>query len=368
MNELKFIPWIIATVYMLSLTGCDNNKNTNNPAGPGIAKPTYYDHVAHILNDNCVTCHKEGRIAPFALDSYESAVKWGAAIKQSTANRTMPPWNIDNSGACNTFQNARWLDEDDIATLANWVDKSNFVEGNIENAPQPNIQPGLSRVDRTLDTRVEYTPTGNSEHPDDDYRCFLVDPNISDTEFLTAYEVKPGNSSIVHHIVLFSLQTAEAENQAETLDAQDSLPGYTCFGDSGIANTDQAPFVAAWAPGIRVTKFPAGTGVKLPAGRKMILQVHYNLDAGQGADRTQMDLQLTASVNNEAFLAPIADMDMVLAPGKANASTSTQLSFGVDVLVHGMFPHMHTLGKTLVVNKLSGILNTTKTCMIDVTR
>ncbi|MFY0534399.1 hypothetical protein [Nannocystis pusilla] len=33
----------------------------------------------------------------------------------------MPPFNLDNSGGCNTYVGAPWLSEADIATLTTWA-------------------------------------------------------------------------------------------------------------------------------------------------------------------------------------------------------------------------------------------------------
>ncbi|MCY1013705.1 hypothetical protein OV079_50900 [Nannocystis pusilla] len=35
--------------------------------------------------------------------------------------RSMPPFNLDNSGGCNTYVGAPWLSEADIAALATWA-------------------------------------------------------------------------------------------------------------------------------------------------------------------------------------------------------------------------------------------------------
>ena len=35
--------------------------------------PTYTQHVAAILDANCVVCHRAGQFAPFSLDDYATA-------------------------------------------------------------------------------------------------------------------------------------------------------------------------------------------------------------------------------------------------------------------------------------------------------
>src|SRR5262249_60243232 len=88
---------------------------------PGEA-PTYYKDIAPIVNAHCASCHVDGGIAPFSLLDYDSASAVAAMMKVKTQAREMPPWNPDNSGDCNTYSNARWLDDNDIATIAAWAD------------------------------------------------------------------------------------------------------------------------------------------------------------------------------------------------------------------------------------------------------
>src|SRR5437588_13100754 len=58
---------------------------------PVRAAATYARDIAPILNASCVACHREGEVAPFALDSYAQAKRWAAQIAKVTARRTMPP-------------------------------------------------------------------------------------------------------------------------------------------------------------------------------------------------------------------------------------------------------------------------------------
>ncbi len=179
----------------------------------------------------------------------------------------------------------------------------------------------------------------------DDYRCFLVDPQLTSDAFVTAYRVDPGDARVVHHVILYAPTTAPAEEAAAALDAQDAALGYPCFGGPGVASRA----VAGWAPGTPVTRFPAETGVRLLAGRKLVMQVHYNTRVAAGADRTRVALELAADVPIEATIVPLADTSLEVPPGQAEATVTSELSLPlpVRVKVRGVFPHMHRLGRRL---------------------
>ena len=61
--------------------------------------------------------------------------------------------------------------------------------------------------------------------------------------------------------------------------------GWTCFGEAGLPNEPineigSTPFLSVWSPGHGVDDLPKGTGIELPAGTMVIMQVHYNLLVG----------------------------------------------------------------------------------------
>lgn len=325
---------------------------------PGTA-PTWWEDVAPIVYAECVSCHQEGGIAPVALIEYEDARQLSGLMASEVEARRMPPWPAGNSGTCNTFVDARWLSQDQIDTIVAWT-KAGAPEGDPANRPElPGDPPGLAEVTTTLDTMVDYTPDGDL---DDEYRCFIVDPQITEDMYLTAYEVKPGDSRVVHHVILYAFADEASEQEAQGLDNAEAGPGYTCFGGPGV---DGATFAGGWAPGTPPTVYPEGTGIPLRANRKAVMQIHYNTLNGVWSDRTKMDLTLAASVERQALITPIVDGSLALPPQQDYVETSATMTnpAPVPLLVHGMYPHMHQLGTNINV---SVVQDAGETCMIDV--
>jgi len=347
--------------------GCGQPSDSDDSSVTG---PTYHGDVAPILQQNCVSCHYTGGIAPFPLETYEQASVMAAAIKASTENRTMPPWKADNSGDCRTFADARWLSDDEIALLAEWSDNS-APQGDPANAPDDTAAdpPSLDSIDATLDMGVSYTP--NDAEPDD-YRCFLVDVGAGGQQYLTGFEVHPGDARVVHHVVLFDIADDDALAQAEALDEAEEGPGYTCFGGTGVNGN----LVLAWAPGSPATQFPAGTGLSLDATRPAVIQMHYNTSGGSFPDRTTIDLQLADSVETPASFSFLVDPDLSLDPGEEHVENTRswvvqdlvtnwwgQSELTENLSLFGGFPHLHTLGRSIKVER---IRDGEATCLIDV--
>ncbi|HEX3851082.1 MAG TPA: hypothetical protein VHW01_08955, partial [Polyangiaceae bacterium] len=147
--------------------------------------PKYYEDIAPLLNDNCVNCHRDGGIAPFALTDYDTVRAHASDIVSDTAARIMPPMPVDNSGSCNTYSNARWLSQDEIDLLNRWA-KVGTPAGDSSKAPAiPDAPPSLPTTDALLDIGVSYTPNSADGH--DDYRCFVVPAPVTELRYLAAY-------------------------------------------------------------------------------------------------------------------------------------------------------------------------------------
>ena len=53
--------------------------------------PTFSHDVAPLLYSRCVSCHRDGGVAPFPLVTYAAAAKRARLIATVTAKRYMPP-------------------------------------------------------------------------------------------------------------------------------------------------------------------------------------------------------------------------------------------------------------------------------------
>jgi len=224
--------------------------------------------------------------------------------------------------------------------------------------PKPAPTPGLTSIGATLDMGLDYTPPTTTP---DDYRCFLVDPGLATTKYITGFDVKPGDARVVHHAVVFTPSDDGAVAQVADLDAADPGPGWSCFGGAGV----NASMALAWAPGVPATHFPKGTGLELPAGRKVVLQMHYNVQQGTHPDRTRIDLELAASVNEVARIEALVDLNLSLPPKLADVASGFPTVVDQKRRVYGAFPHLHLLGKSLKLEHTSG---GTKSCALDIPR
>jgi len=159
---------------------------------------------------------------------------------------------------------------------------------------------------RRLTMPTAYTPSAPYGTGTDDYRCFLLDPELDQDAFITGLDVLPGTPEEVHHVILFRVPPSSVAS-AEAADAEEPGQGWTCFGDTGTDSgspdaLDDAPWLGAWAPGGSEQVMADDVGVPVERGSRVIMQVHYNLLAGRTPDITSAQLRLAPGTKRLAAL------------------------------------------------------------------
>jgi len=87
---------------------------------------TFSEHVAPILYENCVRCHRPGGVGPMSLLTYEEAGPWAPIIKYKTGLRdkmgAMPPYYLERDIGIQQMKDDERLTEREIAMIASWAD------------------------------------------------------------------------------------------------------------------------------------------------------------------------------------------------------------------------------------------------------
>ena len=216
-------------------------------AAPGAV--TYNKDVAPIIQARCQTCHVEGGIAPFALSTYAHARNMAVSIVEETSAKRMPPWGAHDTSECTPplpWQNDERLTEAQIATLKAW-EAGGMVEGNAADLPPAKTPTKIELASPSIELvpTSTYTPVSTK----DEFRCFVLDPNITERQYLNGSYFIPGNPKIVHHALLFSDPNRQSLKKAKVGES------YECFGGPAISSN---ALLGAWAPGGRPQEFPAG--------------------------------------------------------------------------------------------------------------
>jgi len=314
---------------------------------------TYYRDVAPILQSRCQECHRPGQVGPFSLMTYKQAVNWGHDIKDYTASGDMPPWKISEGIS---FRNDRRMTDQEVATLAAWVDDG-MPEGDPADAPAPRTYADgwkLGPPDMVLETTEDFVlgPGGR-----DLFRVFVMPTHLEEDKYVVAFEVKPGNPRVVHHTINFIDTTGqgrrmEQEAQQAEKSAADSEfdrgPGYSV--SMGVGFFPQGA-LGGWAPGQRPHQLPQGYGFRLPKGSDVVVQVHYHRNGRVEHDRLQIGLYFAEK--NDGMKpykgGVIAGRLLAIPPGVANFPVTGSTTVSQECMLHSIMPHMHLVGKKIKV-------------------
>jgi peroxiredoxin len=318
-------------------------------------KVTYHRDVLPILQARCQQCHRPGEVGPFALMTYAQAVNWASDIKEYTQDRKMPPWKPVEGPA---FHNERKLTDQEIKTLAAWVD-GGTPEGNPKEAPPPRqFVDGwqLGKPDLVLTVPEEMTigPSGK-----DLFRVYVLPTGLTEDKHVVAVEVRPGNKRVVHHSLNFFDRTGQARDlekkekeRVKKPDEKDSGPGYSVAMGLGFRSLKQGEVggLGGWAPGQLGRYLPEGTGYLLPKGSDVLLQLHYHRNGREEKDRTSIGLYFAKKPVEKPFAGAVIRGQFLFIP---SAEERYHVHGGIelqqDCTLYSVMPHMHMLGKEVKV-------------------
>jgi hypothetical protein len=305
--------------------------------------PTWSDDVACIVYSHCSTCHHEGGPGHFNLMSYADGYWWRNEMQAATQARFMPPWPPDPG--YRSMAHERVLTQDEIDIIDAWVNVG-APEGNAANAPAPPIftsNMAIANPDITAIMEDYVIPASTA----DNYRCFVLPVNNPTDRYITGLEVVPGNTEMVHHVLVFQDNSGEAAE----LDAATIEPGYESFGGIGVSG---AKLVGVWAPGSSAFFTPPGMGIKLLANTDIVIQVHYPATSNVEVDSTRINLQLAPpGFQREIALDAILDHTITITDGPLLIAPNVVDTFHAEyttpipATITAVAPHSHLLGKRM---------------------
>ncbi len=81
---------------------------------------SYSKTIAPLLAKNCVGCHQQGGIAPWAMTGYDKVKGFAPMIREVVRTQRMPPWHADP--LVGKWVGDRSLTPEEAATLVHWVE------------------------------------------------------------------------------------------------------------------------------------------------------------------------------------------------------------------------------------------------------
>lgn len=314
---------------LVSATAAPGCLLEQNPVSKSLSDVTYHNQISRLLQRHCVECHREGGVGPFALNTYEDAIAHAPMIREVLERGIMPPWfaATDTSHAISPWINDRSLSATEKHQLFEWLDQGTPA-GDPKETPAPrSFADGwlIGKPDAifTFANPVKVKATGTMP-----YQNVVVDTHLDKDHWVQAIEVRPGDPSVVHHVLVF-IQAADEEGISRD-DAADERSGYW-----GI-----------YVPGNSTLVYPEGYAKRIPKGARLRFQMHYTPNGTATEDSTSIGLVFAKQEpKHEVRVAGVVNAGFRIPPGADNHPVTGSIRIPTEVQVLAFLPHMHLRGK-----------------------
>ncbi len=251
----------------------------------------------------------------------------------------MPPWPPDT--AYTRFSHERILTQTERQAIIDWVNNG-APQGNPALTPPVPLYPTGSALG-TPDLALQIPTYTSMATSVDEYHCFTLQTGLSQTRYIKAMEVIPGNPAIVHHVLVY-VDTSNVINS----------------GNCGGLNGNSLKLIGGFVPGSSPTIFPHGgntnMGIALPAGKNIVVQIHYPKATAGEVDSTKVNFFFYTPALSVRPLSvdPLIQNWSLLIPANTVKTYNAQFPSGSQVIpgnysIVGVMPHMHLLGQSMVV-------------------
>ncbi len=307
---------------------------------------TFAKDVAPILQEKCQSCHRAGSIAPMSLITYEEVRPWAKSIKERVVTRNMPPWHLDKTVGIQHFQNDMSLSDEQIATIARWVDAGAPL-GDPKDMPPAKQWPEdngwqLAKQFGQPDFVLASTPYTMPAKGQDVWFKPLTPIPLTEPRWVRAVEMRPaspGGRKITHHALAY-LQQEE--------------PGST----PGIASQG---LLMEWAMNKNYDIYRPNTGKLLVPGARIWWEMHYHAVGEEIRDHVELAVYLYPKGEEPKYRTYLTAFPAT--PGNAALGTldippnSVAETEGYQVLrsparLENFQPHMHLRGKAMLMEAI----------------
>jgi hypothetical protein len=280
------------------------------------------------MQRHCVECHRDGGVAPFALDTLEDVTAHAPMIANVVQRGIMPPWfaTAPGDGHVSPWSNDRSLSPSEKRELVVWIE-ADMPPGDVKQSPPPRTFPdgwliGQPDAIYQFANPVEIPATGVLP-----YKEITVETDQPEDRWVQAIEVQPGDRNVVHHALISVLPPAGHEGD---FDKDEARRGYW----------------GAYVPGTSTLVLPEGYAKQLPRGARLQFQMHYTPNGTATQDLTRIGIKFaSAPPKHELRVYGIYNARFKIPPAADNHRIEASVRLPHDIQVFAFLPHAHLRGK-----------------------
>ena len=292
--------------------------------------PTYFGDVAALMNDSCVECHRDGGVAPFSLTSLDDVVAHAPMIRDVVERGVMPPWFAapPKDGGPSPWANDRSLSDLEKQTLTAWIANGKPAGDAASAVPLAEFPEGwtIGQPDAVYKFAKPVAVKATGTMP---YKNVLVETDQEEDRWVEAVEIRPGDRSVVHHVIVSLL-----------------LPPDPVTGKREVIDSAREGFWGAYVPGMSKIEYPEGFAKKLPKGASLVFQMHYTPNGTPTEDSTRIGLRFAKQAPKyQVQVKAIANTKFGIPPGADNHRLEASGRLPANAKILGYLPHAHLRGK-----------------------
>jgi len=308
-------------------TGAEtSDSGTAETDGEPAARPNWHEDIAPLVAANCRGCHDPEGLA-FPMTTYQETSPWAMVMAARVAEGEMPPWHAVETEQCSPphgFEHDARLTDEEKQSFADWA-QGGAPEGDPALAAPIPAPTSLDLPDPSAAVIMGGSVTVEREGDVlDRFHCLSFDPGHAQDVYVDAMQVIQGNPAILHHVLIFIDEGAASASWPQGI-LED------CGSGPGVAN---ARLVGGWVPGSLPIEAPEDVGILLPAGARIVFNVHYHASVvgPQVDDGTGIALRWATDVPEW-----VSYFELVGAPGVGQSTT------GEFVIPAGARDHEETI-------------------------
>ena len=303
---------------------------------PAQVAVSYTRDVAPVLAEQCASCHREGGVAPFAMDSHTMVQGWSPMIREVLMTKRMPPGQID--AHVGDFVNDRLLDDEAVRNIIAWADAGAAKDGDTDPLAEltwPTSKWANGEPDLILDIPATTVPaTGSGVFINTEVTIVM-----DEDRWLRGSQIVAGDRSALHHTV-------------NRLDFPEEIGTRRGGFLGGSGNSDKAS-ITAYVPGGTPDLNPPGVGGLVKAGSVVTLNMHYTPNGRETVDRSQLGLWFYPKgeepkermSGNCACVFP--NTWTTIPAHDPNFQQTAFVVLAKDAELYSFLPHMHFRGKSM---------------------
>ena len=355
-------------ILLVGFFACTQSNQVNEL--DSINEPNFAQHIAPIIVNHCVRCHRNGGGAPFELTSYEKVKQKAKTIAKVTSMRIMPPWPADPTYS--HFIDENILTQSQINAISRWV-KNNCPDGGSSDKLFANISSEKSNIGKP-DMVLSLDTVLLNEGDIDRFFFSKVNCTVPHGKYIRAIEFIPGQPKLLHHfnghLINYygnskpNLETNPSKIEISTKPGIDN-PRETKLAidfqkrllnnDGGLPERWHS--VVNYLPGVKGVMYPDGIGTYAVAEKFSIIgnDVHYGPSRKTLIDNSKINLFFTNTPPKRGtaeIMLGTNGVSRIVPPLviSANQKTKhvTQFTITEDISVLTINPHLHLLGKSFL--------------------